>query len=159
MLTDEGRQNKSAFLFNENTRDPEETRGSRLSHWPPDPPGLLPLLHPDTCGAPRSSFGELRESVGLPFPVSTSTEASSGRKVGALRGTRPPGTSEYLTIGLGLPPGGGPAWLGRGEAYLVRVGVASSRVEALWAPLTSWPCEGMTRERVTLVLLVLWALE
>lgn len=41
----------------------------------------------------------------------------------------------------------------------MRVGVASSRVEALWAPLTSWPCEGMTRERVTLVLLVLWALE
>lgn len=43
--------------------------------------------------------------------------------------------------------------------WLVRVGVASSRVEALWAPLTSWPWEGMTRERVTLVLLVLWALE
>lgn len=42
---------------------------------------------------------------------------------------------------------------------MVRVGVASSRVEALWAPLTSWPWEGMTRERVTLVLLVLWALE
>lgn len=45
------------------------------------------------------------------------------------------------------------------RAYLVRVGVASSRVEALWAPLSSWPWEGMTRERVTLVLLVLWALE
>lgn len=43
--------------------------------------------------------------------------------------------------------------------YLVRVGVASSRVEALSVPLTSWPWEGMTSERVTLVLLVLWALE
>lgn len=42
---------------------------------------------------------------------------------------------------------------------MVRVGVASSRVEVLWAPLTSWPWEGMTRDRVTLVLLVLWALE
>ena len=54
------------------------------------------------------------------------------------------------------PPESGWGWVG---AYLVRVGVASSRVEALWAPLTSWPWEGMTRDRVTLVLLVLWALE
>lgn len=46
-----------------------------------------------------------------------------------------------------------------GDAYLVRVGVASSNVELLWAPLTIWPWEGITRDNVTLVLLVLWLLE
>lgn len=45
------------------------------------------------------------------------------------------------------------------DIYLVSVGVASSRVELLWAPLTIWPWEGMTRDSVTLVLLVLWELE
>lgn len=51
-------------------------------------------------------------------------------------------------------------WVARNQNfYLVRVGVASSRVELLWAPLTIWPWEGMTRDSVTLVLLVLWELE
>lgn len=40
----------------------------------------------------------------------------------------------------GRPQVAGPRVAGVGvRAYLVRVGVASSRVEALWAPLTSWP--------------------
>lgn len=41
----------------------------------------------------------------------------------------------------------------------MRVGVVSFRVEALWVSLISWFWEGMTRDRVTLVLLVFWALE
>lgn len=53
---------------------------------------------PDPRGAPRSSFPELLESARLPSPASASREASPGRKVGALRGSRdPPGTSEHLT--------------------------------------------------------------
>lgn len=35
----------------------------------------------------------------------------------------------------------------------------SSKVEAVLVPLVRVPCEGMTSERVTLVLLVLWLLE
>lgn len=39
------------------------------------------------------------------------------------------------------------------------VGVPSSRVEAVLVPLVRVLCEGMTSERVTLVLLVLWLFE
>lgn len=39
------------------------------------------------------------------------------------------------------------------------VGVPSSKVEAVLVPLVKVLCEGMTSERVTLVLLVLWLFE
>lgn len=87
---------------------------------------------PDPRGAPRSSFPELLESAGLPSPASASREASPGRKVGALRGSRDPQapqsispkTTGHRTGPCGTPAqtgataGGGPEGLGWGHGLL-----------------------------------------
>lgn len=126
-------------------------------------------LCPGNLPPPRSHFNELLEPAALPLPTSAPKNNSQAGRW-ACEKCKTPGhlSQDHLATGPGpwhscSETQGRPQEAGlRVEmvrAYLVRVGVASSRVEALWAPLTSWPCEGMTRERVTLVLLVLWALE
>lgn len=77
------------------------------------------------------------------LPVSEETPVGNWRERSKPPGS--PGLRACLTppcrapgLGWQLSPSRPPG-LPRFTAYLVRVGVASSRVGALWAPLTIWP--------------------